>query len=260
MRASLQAGGLFRFRWLLFELVLRDLKLRYRGSIFGLAWTLLNPLLFMLVYTLVFTIFLRIGAKNYPVYVLAGMIPWNWFTLGISQGTTSILDGRMYVGRSVFPVQLLPLVPVLSSGVNFALSLPLLFALMAIYHVHVGAALLTLPLLILIELAFVSGASLICATYDVFYRDLQQLISYALTALFFLTPIFYRADTVDTRFRAWFQWNPLAAIIEPFHSVLYAGRYPDWGTVGYAAFCSALLLALGIAAFNRHREVFSQYL
>lgn len=260
MRTAAHPAGPLRFRWLVYELVLRDLRLRYRGSVLGFAWTLLNPLLFMLVYTLVFAVFLKMGTKNYPVYVLAGMIAWNWFATAVSQGTSAILDGRMYVGRSVFPMKVLPLIPVLSNGVNFVLSLPLLLVLMALYHVHFGPALLALPLIVAVEFLFILGVVMLSATYNVFYRDLQQLISYVLTALFFLTPIFYPRDHVSARFQAWFAWNPIAGITGAFQSVMYEGRFPNWAALGYALFCAIVVATLGFGAFARHRESFGQYL
>src|SRR5215469_3718221 len=98
---------LYRFRWLLVELVLRDLRLRYRGSVLGFAWTLLNPLFFMAIYTLVFSVYLRVPIPHYPLFLLSGLVPWTWFATAIQQGATAIVDGRLYVGKTTFPTEVL---------------------------------------------------------------------------------------------------------------------------------------------------------
>ena len=180
---------LYRFRWLLYELVWRDLVLRYRGSVLGFAWTLLNPLLFMAVYTLVFSVFLRNGVHAYPLFLLSGMVPWLWVSTAISQAVTSILDGRSFVGKTLRPTELLVIVPVLSNGLNFLITIVLLFFVSLALGVNVIWALAFLPLLVVIQLCITLGFALLSATLNVFYRDFQQIVAYLLMAFIFLTPI-----------------------------------------------------------------------
>src|SRR6185312_4000007 len=180
---------LYRFRWLLYELVWRDLVLRYRGSVLGFAWTLLNPLLFMAVYTLVFSVYLKSGVRAYPLFLLSGMIPWLWVSTAIGQAVTSILDGRTFVGKTLLPTELLVIVPVLSNGVNFLITIALLFPISVFLGVNVGWALLFLPLLLAIELCITLGFALLAATVNVFYRDFQQIVNYLIMAFIFLSLI-----------------------------------------------------------------------
>ncbi len=250
----------FRYRWLVYELVLRDLRLRYRGSLLGFAWTLLNPLLFMGIYTLVFSVYLREGVVNFPAFLLSGIVPWAWVAGALGQGTSSIVDGRVYVGKTLFPTEVLVIVPVLANGVNFILSLPILFVFVIALHVHLGPSLIALPLLILIQATMVLGATLLAATFNVFYRDVQQLILYITTALFFVTPIFYTPDLVPAKFQFLVAYNPFAALIACYHAVLYAGTFPRVYDLLVSLGFAIVLLLIAQAYFMRYKEAFTEYL
>lgn len=256
----LTSARLFHYRWLLYELVLRDLRLRYRGSVLGFAWTLLNPLLFTVIYTLVFSVYLRVPIEHYPLFLLCGLIPWNWFATAIQQGTTAIVDGRMYVGKTTFPIEVLLAVPVFSGAVNFVLSLPILVALVVISHAHVGVGLLALPILAVIQLGLTFALVQIVATLNVFYRDLQQLVIYVITALFYLTPIFYTSAQVPAKFAFFLAWSPFTALIQGYHDIFYYGTFPKAADLGFASIAAIVLLLVGQGSFLRHRESFSQYL
>ncbi|HEY5427020.1 MAG TPA: ABC transporter permease [Candidatus Tumulicola sp.] len=253
------ATAVARYRWLLYELVVRDIRLRYRGSVLGFAWTLINPILFMLVYTLVFSVYLRSNIRAYPLFLLSGMIPWMWASSAIGQAVTAIPDGRMYVGKTLLPAELLVLVPVLSNAVNFLITILLLFPVCVALGVHVGWALLFLPILLLIELCMTLGFSFLVATVNVFYRDLQQLVGYALMALFFLTPIFYARDAVPARLQFLVTFSPIAALISAYQSVFYYGTPPRWRELAFAAAFSVALFLVSLAYFNRSRDAFAEF-
>lgn len=257
---ALRSPGVLKHRWLIYELVLRDLRLRYRGSILGFAWTLVNPIIFMAIYTLVFSVYLRVHVEHYPMYLLAGLVPWGWLSGAVLAGTTSILDGRFYVGKTLFPTIVLVIVPVVSNAVNFLLSLVVLFAFGAVLHMHWGLPLLWLPALVLIELILVSGVVMLLATLNVFYRDMQQLMTYGLTAMMYVTPIFYLRSQVPDKFQPLVVWNPFAALMSGFQDVFYANRFPSMPDLAYALCFSLVLLAIAYGTFNRLQESFSQYL
>lgn len=252
--------AVYRFRWLLYELVLRDLTLRYRGSILGFAWTLLNPLLFMLVYTLVFSMFLHSAIHDYPLFLLSGLIPWMWFSGGVTQATTAILDGRAYVGKTLMPTELLVLVPVLSNGVNFLITVVLLLPAGLALGINVAWAVAFMPLLVLIVLCLTLGISLFVATANVFYRDLQQIVSYALTAGFFLTPIFYSRATIPPNLQFLVTFNPVADVISAFQSVLYKGVPPDPTDLLYAGSFAVIVLIAALLYFNSVRDSLGEQL
>lgn len=251
---------ILRYRWLLAEFVSRDLRLRYRGSVLGFAWTLLNPLLFMAVYTLVFGVYLRIGIKNYPVYLLSGLMAWNWFASAVQAGTSSILDGRMYVGKTVFPTEVLIFVPVISNLVNFLLSLPFLCIVIFLYHQPLGWPLMLLPLLILAQGILTAGILFMFATLNVYFRDFQQLVVYLVMLLFYMIPIFYTAEAIPDRIRPWVLANPLAVLIEAYQAVFYYNRFPDLSQLVYLGFGTLVVFLAGRAVFIRHRENMGEYL
>ncbi len=248
-----------RYRWLAYELLIRDLKLRYRGTALGFVWALLNPLLFMAIYTLVFSIYLRIKIPNYPLYLLCGMIPFNWFAMSVQAAVTSIPDGRMYVGKTLFPTELLILTPVLVNGVNFLISLALIVVFALAMGVHLGWSLVLIPVVIIGQFLLVTGIAMILATFNVFFRDLQQLVTYATSALFFITPIFYTREMVPERFSFFITWNPLAALVQMYQSVFYRGTMPSFRELGFVYIAGIIALALAATWFQRYREFFGEY-
>jgi lipopolysaccharide transport system permease protein len=250
---------LYRFRWLLIELVWRDLVLRYRGSVLGFAWTLLNPVLFMAVYTLVFSVYLKSGVRAYPLFLLSGMIPWLWVSSAVAQAVTSILDGRTFVGKTLLPTELLVIVPVLSNGLNFLITIVLLFPVSVLLGVNVGWALLFLPLLLVIELCITLGFALLAATVNVFYRDFQQIVNYLIMALIFLTPIFYQRTAVPASLQWMVRFSPIAALISGYQHVFYFGTPPDWRDLLFAGGFGVVILVLAIRYFNRNRDAFVEF-
>lgn len=259
-RADAPLRNLFRFRWLILEFIVRDLRLRYRGSIGGLLWTLLNPVLFMGIYTLVFGVFLNVGTEHYPLFLLSGLVPWSWFQMSILQGTTSIQDGRMYVGKTVFPTEVLVAVPVLSNMINFALSLPLLFVIELAFGIKPGLSLLLLPVIVAIQCTMTIGILLIVATYNVFFRDLQQLVGIGVMFVFYLNPIFYSLDRIPHAIQRYAILDPVTPLILAYQDLFYRGTWPPLVLLAYAAVAAAILYTIGQFVFNRHRDAFAEYL
>ncbi len=257
---DLTLRNLFRFRWLIVEFIVRDLRLRYRGSIAGFLWTVLNPVLFMGIYALVFGVFLNVGTERYPVFLLSGLVPWSWFSMSILQGATSIQDGRMYVGKTVFPTEVLIAVPVLSNMLNFVLSLPLLVIIELAFRMAPGPSVLILPLIVAIQCILTVGILLIVATYNVFYRDLQQIIGILVMFVFYLNPIFYPLDRIPQKLRLFASLDPVTPLILGYQDIFYRGTWPAPLPLAYAAACAILVYALGQYVFNRHRDAFAEYL
>jgi len=250
----------YKYRWLIAELVLRDLRLRYRKSVLGFAWTLLNPLLFMTIYTLVFSVYLRIAIPHYALFLLCGLIPYNWLSTALSLGATAVVDGRMYVGKTLFPIEALLIVPVLSTGLNFALSLPMLFALAYAMHVHLGLALIALLPVIAIEWLIIQALVILFATFNVFYRDVQQIVVYFVTILLYISPILYTREMVPRRFGFLITWNPLAPLVTSYQDILYRGLWPDQHALIFAAIFGIVLFGVAYRVFVHYAESFTQYL
>lgn len=245
---------IYRFRWLLYELVKRDLKLRYRGSTLGIAWTLLNPILFMAVYTLVFSVFMKSNIPHYPLFLLSGLIPWMWLSSGISQSATSIVSGSGYIGKTLMPAEFLVVLPVLSNGVNFLITTALLLFVSLAIGMNIGWALLFLPILVIVEFCMTLGICALVAVVNVFYRDVEQIVSYVLTATFFLTPIFYTRSAVPENLQFLVTFNPLAGLVSAYQDVFYRGVRPQWNDIVSSIAFSAIMLVVGLACFNNARD------
>lgn len=254
----LSQSPVYRFRWLLYELVKRDIKLRYRGSLLGIAWTLLNPLLFMGVYTLVFSVIMRSTIQHYPLFLLSGLIPWMWFSAAVTQATISILGGGAYIGKTLMPAELLVLVPVISNGVNFVITVALLVLVNVALGANVGWALLFLPLLALIQLSMTLGISMIVAVLNVFFRDIEQIVSYVLTAAFFMTPIFYTRAAIPEDLRFIAAYNPVAAVIAAYQNVFYKGVPPDANDLLVSGAFGVIVLIVGLAYFSSTRDALGE--
>ena len=253
------AARILRQRQLLAVMTVRELKARYRGSVLGFLWSLVNPLLLLGVYTFVFSLIFQprtSGQVPYPVFLVTGIFPWVWVTSSLNEATTSLTANASLIRRSVFPVELLPLVAVLSNLVNFLLSVPIvvgaLLVARALGHPVGGPGIVLLPLVVALHLPFLSGMALALAGLAVHFKDVRDLVANLLTLAFFLTPILYSIDAVPQRsLRALIEWNPATPFVRAYQDVLFHGRVPEpmvW--VGMAA-AAVVAWAIGSWIFGR---------
>ena len=181
---------LVKYRELVRNLVIRDIKLRYRNSVLGFAWSLGNPLLMMGVYTVLFTILMPNNViPKFPIFILCALLPWNYFNTTIMGAIDSIVGNAHLIKKVYFPREALPLAIVLANLVNFLLALIVLFAMLFAFRVQLSPWALYLPLIIFIQTIFILGLSLIFATLNVFYRDTKIIMEVGMMAWFFLTPV-----------------------------------------------------------------------
>lgn len=250
----------FRFRALVTALVARDLKTRYKGSALGFLWSFINPLLMLGIYTLVFSVYLRIDAPNYPAFLVSGLFPWICFSLSVQAGTNSIVEGRGYITQAVFPSEVLPVVCVVSNLVNFVLTLPIIIAAVLLMGLPLGWPLLALPVLLINQFLLTLGIVLFLATYNVFFRDISYLVMNFINLIFFAMPIIYPPDFVPEKLRFLVDWNVLAGLISAYQDVFYYNRLPPWRIQGLIAFVGLMLILVGNWAFQRNKEYFAEYL
>ncbi len=243
-------------------LVIRDLKVRYSNSVLGFFWSLLSPLLMMAVFTLIFAFLVPGSIDKYPVYILAGLLPWNFFSGATMGAVGSIVANGHLISRVYFPREILPLSIVLSNLVNFLLALGVLFALALLYQVPLGGSLLFLPFVILIQTLFSMGLGLFLSALNVLFRDTQQIMEVLLLAWFFLTPILYPLERLPGAAlqQAWLAVNPMASLVVGYRTILYAGGMPDWRALGVTTLESAALLALGYWFFSKSSPNFVEEL
>jgi lipopolysaccharide transport system permease protein len=254
----LHALELFRYRSLVNSLVIRELKARYRGSFFGFLWTFLNPLLLLGVYALVFNFYLKIRVEHYAGFMFVGLLPWIWFSSSLLEGTNSITAGGSLVTKVLFPSQVLPAVKLLANLINYLLSFPILFGFLWAMGVYQGWPMLWLPIIIGLHLLFIEGLVLILATVNVFFRDVQHILSNLLTLWFFLTPILYPLSQVPRPFNQWVPFNPTAQITMAYQDIFFYNRNPDLRFLLAFMGLSLLLLGTGMFFFECHKETFAE--
>ncbi len=267
---------LWRYRELVRNLVLRDLKVRYRNSMLGILWSLFNPLLMMIVFTLVFTVMTPYSDVNYfPVFVLCGILPWNFFSASVIGSIRSIVDNAPLVNKVFFPREILPISVVLANLVNFLLSMIVLFVLLVAFQIPFTVWVLFLPVVIAVQLIFTVGFALIMATANVFYRDTQVIMEVVMLAWFFVTPIFYSVSVLPRNYQITdniaidvFRWvnilNPMASIIAMYRIILLGGAAGSGGAPPEFYFfmrtllTALIFLAVGALIFYRYSHRFGE--
>ena len=267
---------LVRRRFLLRNLILRDLKVRYKNSILGVLWSLLNPLLMMVVFSLVFGVLSPNGPRQYPVFFLVGLLPWNFFSGALLSGTASITSNNHLVKKVYFPREILPIAAVFSNLVNFFIALIVLVVFLYAAGLGVTMHAWWLIPLIIIQLIFTLGLGLLLSSLHVFYRDIMMILDVVMLAWFFLTPIMYPLsrfdesialagiDMVPSRLMRWL--NPMASLVDGYRTVLW-GTMSSNGPVAMdpayllRTFVTALLvLIVGYGVFNRTQHLFGETL
>jgi len=260
---------LWQYRELIRNLIARDLKARYKNSILGVAWSWINPLLMMLVYTLVFSVMAGNSAlPNYPIFTLCALLPWNFFSTSVTRATDSIVDANSLVKKVYFPREALPIAVVLGDLVNFLIALPVFFLLALILGNPITPWVLMLPIIILIQLSFTIGVSLITSTLNVFYRDTRHVLSTLMLAWMFLTPIFYPISTIPEErivlgakidLQIWLQiLNPMASIITSYQDFLYWGRPASGDILLLTTLTSLVVMVAGYLLFQRYSPRFAE--
>jgi len=218
---------LFAYRELLFTLTKKELKVKYRGSVLGFFWSLLNPVLIMLVYSFVFSIVLRQGIKDFAIFLICALLPFNFFSNSVNYGAGSIISNANLVKKIYFPKEIIPLSIVFANLVNFFLELVVLFVVLSIFGYKFYMYLYILPILILVQIFLVAGFSLLISSLNVFFRDLQHLISIIMMVWFFATPIIYPLNMVPEKFRFILQINPMAVFATYYRDIFYYVKYPE---------------------------------
>jgi homopolymeric O-antigen transport system permease protein len=256
------ARQLLRHRSLLATLVSRELKGRYRGSVLGFFWSLVQPLLLLAVYSFVFGEVFQprtAGAEPYPLFLLCGLFPWIWFATALTEGTVSLVANSGLIRRAVFPAELLPVVPVLSNLVHLLLALPVLALGLAWGRLQgapvAGWGALALPAILLVEMPLVAGLSLALAALHAHFKDVRDLLASVLTLLFFLTPVLYPITAVKIPFVWWVvKLSPATPFTLAYQRALFQGSFPEPVLWLEMAVVSLVAWALGTWIFGRLRE------
>jgi lipopolysaccharide transport system permease protein len=254
------ASRLAHMRDVLRELVVRDMKLRYKRSVLGVGWSLMNPLAQLLVFGFVFQQILPTSVPNFTAFLFAGVLVWNWFQASLMIATTAVVDNRDLIKRPGFPVAILPVVTITSYLIHFLLALPVLFAVLVSGGIHVTSAVAWLPVIIAIQFMLTLGLAYCCATLHVAFRDTQYLLGVALQLLFFLSPIFYDVTGIPARYQWLYRVNPMAGLIDAYRAVLIRGEAPSLEALVFLGLVTTGVFAAGYSLFVRASRHFADEL
>jgi lipopolysaccharide transport system permease protein len=266
---------LYRYRYLLQNLIVRDLKVRYKNSVLGVLWSLLNPLMMMIVYTVLFTVLIpNDSIRHYPVFILVALIPWNFLSGSLVGGTVSVTSNAPLIKKVYFPRILLPVSAVISNLVNFFLVS--LVLLIFIYAFGIGLTIhaLWVPLILLTQVIFILGLSMLFSALHAFYRDVMMILEVLMLAWFFLTPVFYPFEWLGTQavllgyspaqIMRWL--NPMASIIDGYRTVLWGALdssgpgQMDLAFLARTFITAVLTLIVGYIVFIRTEHLFGEKL
>jgi len=245
---------LWRYRDLVAQLVIRNIKARYKRSVLGVVWTMLNPLLMMAVLSLVLHGLFGLRVPNYSAYLLAGLLLWQFFAQATLASTSEIVWGASLVKRIYVPRTAFAVAAVGNGLVNLALSLVPLALIMAVLGIPVGRAALTIPVSVLLTAMFTLGVALFVSSVAVYFADFMEIYQVALTAWMYLTPVIYPIDIVPERYRWLFKLNPMCHLVDIFRAPIHMNALPAMESLCAAAGASVLVLLLGWLFFTRNSD------
>jgi len=257
---GINAGELWANRELLLFLVWRDIKVQYAQTALGAAWAVLQPLLTMLIFTVIFGRLAKIPSDGVPysVFTLAALIPWMYFSNAFSAASSSLVTSANLITKVYFPRLIIPLVSVLSGLVNFAVSCVVLALMMAWYHVSPSLlAVPMIPALILLTIVTATGVGCWLAAIYIQYRDVRHIVPFIVQIWMYISPVVYPLSLVPDRYRTLYALNPMAGIIQTFRVVLLRTGPVPWDTLGVSTIVAVLLFVSGTLYYRRTEHLFA---
>jgi ABC-type polysaccharide/polyol phosphate export permease len=248
------------YLFLLRNLILKDFRTRYRNMSLGVFWSLVNPVVMMVVLTFVFTKIFPSSVPKFPVFVLCGIVPFNFFSQAWSNGTTSIIENAQLIKRVAVPREALPIASVLGNAIHLCIQVALLLSIAIVFRTGINRYWLWLPVLWACELVFVCGCALLCGALDVYMRDMRYVVESASTVLFWLVPIFYDFSVVRPQYAQLYEFNPIAALVLALRDIILRAQAPRGPLLVKLALVSFFMLGFGWFVFRRLRHRFYDYL
>ena len=252
---------IYDYREMIYTLVRRDLRGRYKGSALGFAWTFLNPLLQLVVYTLVFSSIMRANINKFYLFLFVALIPWGFFSTALTGGCTSVLSQGNMVKKIYFPREVLPIAFVTSNFVNMLYCFIVIFIVILFSGVGFNfIALLYLPLVMAVEYVICLGFAMLTSAITVYCRDLEYILGIISMMWMYLTPVLYPISMVPSEYLPFFMFNPMTPVITAIRDILYYTKIPEASTLLHALFMGAVVLGVGWHVFDKLSRHFAEEL
>ena len=250
---------LYRRRDLLWLWTAREVQVRYKQSLLGVAWAILQPLALTIIFSLVFSRLVRIdtGGIPYPVFAYAALVPWTFLSTSLSFGIPSLVNNMNLVTKIYFPREILPLANIGAALLDFAVAAVIFVGMLLIYRMWPGPQAIWVVVLLAIQCILMIGVTLLGSAIIVFFRDMRFVVPLVLQVWMYVTPVIYPADLVPSRFQLYYYLNPMAALIDGYRRVLTTAQAPQWPHVGLAAVISLLIFLAGYVLFKRTEPLFA---
>lgn len=252
---------IYKYREMMFSLIKRDLRGRYKASVLGFMWTFLNPLFQLLVYTIVFSVILHSTIEQFYIYLFVGLVPWTFFSTCVSAGASCVVNQESLIKKIYFPRIVLPISFVTSAFVNMLLTFIVIFAVLFItgYGISLGA-LCFLPIIMLVEYILALGICMLTSALTVYFRDLEYILGIITMAWMYMTPILYSVDIVPEEYQKIFYLNPMTPIIQAYQQILYHKEIPQLATLVQAISLGVIILLVGWFLFEKMQKKFVEEL
>ena len=256
---AIDLAELWTYRDLFYFLVWRDIKSRYAQSVFGIGWAVIQPLFFMVIFTLVFDRLAKIGSDGapYPVFSYTALVIWTYFASAFNEATTSLVTNANMIGKVYFPRLILPLSAVLAKLIDLVIAFTLLIGLMIWYGIMPTPLVFTLPLLIAIAMATAAGLGMWLSALAIQFRDIKYAMQFGVQLMMYASPVVYPASLVPDKYRLAYALNPMVGVVEGFRSALLDTNPMPWDFIGVGAAVSAVLVVTGTFYFRRTERIFA---
>ena len=246
---------IYLYRHSLWDMAIKQLKAKYAGSILGISWAIINPLLIMLAITFVFTVIFKTEINNFALFVLSGIFPWMFFSNALSEASFSILNQHNILHQFNLPREILPLTSILANFLNFLIGWLIIYPLFLFFNPKIISLLPLLIVLLLLNFFFVCGLGLILSVLNVIFRDIGHLLSILLMFWFWITPIFYSVDMIPVRFRWVCNFNPMTSYVVYYRDVIFKGNVPNFSTSAGIFLWTMISLISGLLIFSHFESI-----
>lgn len=251
---------LHKFKEMIISWTKKELRTRYKGSFLGFMWTFVNPLLQLVVYSLIFPFILRITQDNYAMFLFVALIPWNYFSSSLQGGCGLIVFNTSLVTKVYFPREVLPISYTLSGAMNMVFSYMIVFPMLALFNIPFTWNMLWLPVLLLTQSILCLGVTFLVSSINVYFRDLEYLISVGLMALYFMTPIMYDISGIPSNLQKFLFINPMTGFIILYRDVTFYGRALNIKLYSFSLIYSVIICLIGYITFIRLQRKFTEIL